>query len=134
MLSSAPIAAGGLASQPTTGPVVATGCEQLEVRDHSGGLPRRPRVLLLAYACNPEQGSEPGVGWNRAVEAARYCDTWVVCEEHRYGPPLRDYLRAHGPVPGLEFVYVPRPSWHRWVKLIPGLDYLSYNAWHRRVF
>jgi glycosyltransferase involved in cell wall biosynthesis len=29
------------------------------------------RVLLSAYACEPERGSEPGVGWSWAVELAR---------------------------------------------------------------
>jgi glycosyltransferase involved in cell wall biosynthesis len=92
-------------------------------------------VLLLAYACSPEHGSEPGVGWNRAVESARHCDTWVLCEEHRYGPPVRRYLDRHGPIPGLEFVFVPKDRrLQEWLKSVPGLEYLSYNLWQRRAY
>jgi hypothetical protein len=31
---------------------------------------RRLKVLISAYACEPGRGSEAGVGWNVAVEAA----------------------------------------------------------------
>lgn len=93
--------------------------------------PRRPRLLLSAYACDPEQGSEPGVGWNRAVQAARYCDTWVLCEEGRYGAAVRRYLADHGPIPGLEFVYVPRTAMQQWLGKLPGMRYVAYNGWQR---
>ncbi|MFO0928098.1 MAG: hypothetical protein U0736_13850 [Gemmataceae bacterium] len=92
---------------------------------------RRPRVLLSAYACGPDQGSEPGVGWNRALQAARYCDTWVLCEDGRYGAAVRRYLADHGPIPGLEFVYVPRTALQCRVGRVPGLSYLAYNRWQR---
>ncbi len=34
------------------------------------GEPRR--VLMVAYACGPDRGSEPGVGWHRALEMAKH--------------------------------------------------------------
>lgn len=36
------------------------------------------KLLLSAYACEPGLGSEPGVGWNSALEAARFHDVWVL--------------------------------------------------------
>lgn len=36
------------------------------------------RVLVSAYACEPGKGSEPGVGWNWALQAARVADEVVV--------------------------------------------------------
>lgn len=106
--------------------------DALAVRDRPTGKLRRPRVLLVAYACSPEQGSEPGVGWNRAIETARFCDTWVICEEHRYGPAVRRHLEAYGPIPGLNFVFVPKVTGLQWLRIVPGFDYLFYNAWQRR--
>lgn len=94
---------------------------------------RRPRVLLLAFSCLPDRGSEPGVGWNRAMQAAREFDTWVICREssaHEIG----QYLATHGAVDGLQFEFVPSPGWEQWLKKIPGLYYTSYNLWHRRAF
>src|SRR4051812_7400695 len=71
---------------------------------------RRPKLLMSAYACSPHRGSEPGVGWNRALLAASEFDTWVITEDATYGTAIRQYLKEHGPIDGLEFVYVRR-SW-----------------------
>ncbi len=108
--------------------------DSLTVQDFPGAAPRRPRVLLAAYACSPEYGSEPGVGWYRALTIARFCDTWVLCEEHEYGPALLRYLDAHGPIPGLEFVFVPKVAWLNWRGWVPGLKYVGYNHWQRRAY
>ncbi len=93
---------------------------------------RRPRLLMMAYCCSPYHGSEPGVGWNFAVQAARHCDTWVICEQHKFMPHIRRYLDAHGEVPGLRFVFVPERAWAAAAWRIPGMGYLSYNLWQRR--
>ena len=94
----------------------------------------RPRVLLLAYACNPLRGSESAVGWNRAVQTARYADTWVICEEHQSAADIARYQQHHGRVPGLHFEFVPRKRWEAFVCRIPGLFQLPHCLWHRRAF
>ena len=66
---------------------------------------------MSAYACHPDEGSEPGVGWNRALQAARDFDTWVITEDAKSGTAIRRYLQEHGPIPGLEFVYIPKSPW-----------------------
>ena len=38
----------------------------------------RPRVLLSAYACEPDQGSEPGVGWRWAAGLASRTELTVL--------------------------------------------------------
>jgi glycosyltransferase involved in cell wall biosynthesis len=38
----------------------------------------RPKVLMSAYACEPDRGSEPGVGWNWAMAMAEHADVTVV--------------------------------------------------------
>lgn len=98
------------------------------------GSPRRPRVLMVAYACSPEHGSEPGMGWNRALQAARYCDTWVICEKTKYGPLVQKYLDEKGAIPHLHFEMVPKGSLIRSLGRIPGLSYLGYNLWQKKVF
>lgn len=95
---------------------------------------RRPRVLLLAYACVPGTGSEGGVGWNRAIESARQFDTWVICEENWCGPAIRRHVEAHGAVPGLTVVFVPKSAIARVIAAVPGLYYVSYNLWQRLAY
>ncbi|AST06080.1 hypothetical protein AF2641_03890 [Anoxybacillus flavithermus] len=37
------------------------------------------KVLLSAYACEPNRGSEPGVGWNWAIELSKKgYEVWVL--------------------------------------------------------
>ena len=93
---------------------------------------RRPRVLQLAYCCDPYRGSEEGVGWNVAFEVAKHCDTWVICEEMKYAKSIRKFETEHGPIPGLQFVFVPEEFWAH-AMWATGLGYVSYNLWHRRV-
>lgn len=35
------------------------------------------KILLSAYACEPNKGSEPGVGWSWATEYAKQHQVWV---------------------------------------------------------
>ena len=96
---------------------------------------RRPRLLLMAYACSPMRGSESAVGWNRAVQAAKHFDTWVICEEHEFKPDIIKYLQDNGQVPGLNFVFVPMPRWQWSLGQAHGaLWYLMLNRWHRRAY
>ena len=39
------------------------------------------RVLVNAYACSPNMGSEPGMGWNWCVNLAKYCELFIITEE-----------------------------------------------------
>lgn len=94
--------------------------------------PRRPKVLLVAYACRPGAGSEAGVGWNRALETARHCDTWVICEQQWSEAPIRAHLEAEGPVRGLTFVFVPKSRFERAITRFGFLYYAAYNGWQRR--
>ena len=94
---------------------------------------RRPRLLMSAYACRPDQGSEPGVGWNRALQAAREFDTWVITEDATSGTAIRRYLREHGTIPGLEFVYIPKSPWVNRLRSRLGLFYVPLALlrwWH----
>ena len=36
------------------------------------------KVLVSAYACEPNKGSEPGVGWNIANAIAQEYEVWVL--------------------------------------------------------
>ena len=38
------------------------------------------RVLINSYACCPNMGSEPGMGWNWIVSLARYCELYIMTE------------------------------------------------------
>lgn len=75
---------------------------------------RRLRVLLSAYACEPGKGSEPGVGWNWVLQAARFHDVWVLTRSNNR-PAIEAALREQ-PMPDVHFVYHDLPRWARFWK------------------
>lgn len=40
------------------------------------------KVLLIAYACEPNKGSEPGVGWNWVISLSKYVNLTVITREN----------------------------------------------------
>ena len=71
-------------------------------------VPRRLKVLLSAYACEPGKGSEPEVGWQWALQMARFHDVTVLTRANNR-PAIEsalDLLRARQPLPN--FVYHDR--------------------------
>src|SRR5205085_1855514 len=81
------------------------------------------KVLMVAYACEPGQGSEPAVGWEWAHEAvAAGHEVWVITRRNNRGP----IEAALGPgSPKFEYVDLPRPF--LWAKRRTGhLGLLGY--------
>jgi glycosyltransferase involved in cell wall biosynthesis len=87
----------------------------------------RLRVLLSAYACEPDKGSEPGVGWNWVCQIARFHEVWVFTRTNN-----RKSIEAAlltNPLPTVHFVYVDLPLWVSfWKKGRRGI-YLYYYLW-----
>jgi glycosyltransferase involved in cell wall biosynthesis len=52
------------------------------------------RILLSAYACEPDKGSEPEVGYRALLAAARAHDVWVLTRANNI-PMLDKALAAH---------------------------------------
>ena len=83
------------------------------------------KVLISAYICAPNRGSEPGAGWNWSLAAAQDNDVWVITRESNR-PAIEAELAAH-PHPRLHFVYVELPPWGlRLKKGERGIRYFSY--------
>ena len=67
------------------------------------------KVLLSAYSCDPGKGSEPGVGWNSVLQAARFHDVWVLT--HNEGREGIAAAVAKEPLPNVHFFFLDLPSW-----------------------
>lgn len=37
-------------------------------------------ILINAYACSPNMGSEPGMAWNWCLNLAKYCELYIITE------------------------------------------------------
>jgi hypothetical protein len=69
------------------------------------------RVLVSAYACEPEKGSEPAVGWNMVGQIARFHEVWVITRANNQ-EPIEKAL-ATKPLPNVHWVYFDLPRWAR---------------------
>ncbi|MEL6581350.1 MAG: glycosyltransferase family 4 protein [Cyanobacteria bacterium J06621_12] len=67
------------------------------------------KILLSAYACKPNRGSEEGYGWNWAKSlAAMEHEVWVLTRRE-----CREFIEEQTkvePIPNLHFVYLKHPQ------------------------
>lgn len=91
----------------------------------------KPRLLLVAYCCSPNGGSEPAVGWTLARLASEHFRVTVLVEKRKFAAEIEEYLAEHGPLPDVTFEFVPEKWWAHgmWAA---GLGYVSYRWWHDR--
>lgn len=83
------------------------------------------RILLSAYACRPNMGSEPGVGWNLARAIAQHHPVWVLTRADNR--PFIEAELTQNPFPNLQFIYCDVPGskfWNRSTKTVHLHHYL----------
>lgn len=74
-----------------------------------------PKVLFVAYACEPGRGSEWGMSWNLIREIARTGPVWVIAhEDNRAG--MDAYLAQHSNELDVRVTYVALPRWLGWMR------------------
>lgn len=67
------------------------------------------KILISAYSCEPDKGSEPAVGWNQVIQAAREHDLWVITRANNR--PAVDQALALKPLPRVNWIFVDLPRW-----------------------
>lgn len=80
------------------------------------------KILLVAFSCQPGKGSEPGVGWNWALQMAKTQDVWVLTRAK-----MKPYIESEIPNElknTLHFLYAPSSKKLRKISI-----YFEYFAW-----
>ncbi len=90
------------------------------------------KILLSAYACEPNKGSEPGVGWNWAIELARMGHEVTVLTRANNQETIVAAMQRLEPLP-LTFVYFDLPHWMKWWKSGGRGVHLYYQLWQMGV-
>jgi glycosyltransferase involved in cell wall biosynthesis len=90
------------------------------------------KILLSAYACEPGQGSEEGVGWNMAVSIAQHHEVWVLTRTFSRAA-IETELACH-PVPNLHFIYFEPLGWSEDWKNTQGAVQLHYYLWQIQAY
>lgn len=65
---------------------------------------KKLKILISAYACEPDKGSEPFLGWRWSNEIAKHHEVWVITKENNR-PSIEAQLSQH-PNPNFHFIYV----------------------------
>lgn len=92
------------------------------------------KVLVSAYACSPQRGSEPGVGWGFVSALAQLHELWVITDSF-FTDELDGYLAAHPDLRRRIHVhYVPRVQHRRLERLWPPAYYWTYRRWHQDAY
>jgi glycosyltransferase involved in cell wall biosynthesis len=84
------------------------------------------KILLSAFACKPNSGSETGVGWRWATELAKQYEVVVITDVSRKSDIEAELLVR--PVKNLSFTYY-RPSILKKTELNSRTAQLLYIAW-----
>lgn len=96
---------------------------------------KRLKVLLGCYACDPNRGSEPGMGWNFAYNISKHHDVHAIVEEGEFKESLERFSRENPEaVRNITFHFVPRTHHERLRKIWPPSYYFFYRLWHKRAY
>ena len=90
------------------------------------------KILLSAYACEPGQGSEEGVGWNTIIEAAKKHRVWVLTRQC-YQVQIEHEL-AQSPIENVHFTYFDPLNWTEDWRNKQGAVQLHYYLWQIQAF
>lgn len=92
----------------------------------------RHRILLSAYACEPDKGSEPGVGWNWAIHLTEKYEVYVITRLNNKDI-IEQYL-AENPIEHVHFYYHDCSNIAKRLKKLPNGIFLYYKKWQKEVF
>lgn len=92
------------------------------------------KILLSAYSCEPDKGSERGLGWNVAFEVAKRHQVWVLTRPDESKEAIETEL-AKNPIPNLNFVYFTLPFWQDSMRFgQSGAMQLHYYLWQIQAY
>lgn len=80
----------------------------------------RLKIFVSVYACEPNLGSEIGVGWHWVLEMSKYFDLWVLTRESNRHT-IEPWIAAHPEYAHIHWLYYDWPKWARcWKKGVRG--------------
>lgn len=106
-----------------------------------GCAPKALRIVLVAYACDPSRGTEPGMGWAWAEAIAARGHTVELLtrpDRHNLSHIARRIEALGAAGENIRPHVVPVPAAPRWTRALPGglrgraEEFLAYDAWQRR--
>lgn len=86
------------------------------------------KIFVSAYACEPNEGSEIGVGWNWVLQMSKYFELWVLTRKSNQSN-IETWIAKHPEYESINFIYFDLPYYLRfWKKRLRGVR-TYYNIW-----
>ncbi len=92
------------------------------------------KILLSAYACEPDKGSEPGAGWHWGLYLAQLGHEVTVLTRENNREAIKAGMANFPELMHLRFEYYDTPVWIRFWKKWPLGIYLYYALWQIGAF
>ena len=90
-------------------------------------------ILLSAYACEPQKGSEPMVGWNHVLEYAKKGHCVHVITRTNNRPSIENYCGQNS-LEDVSFEYYDLPGWLVYLKKGKRGVYAYYLLWQIGIY
>ena len=98
-------------------------------------MPKKLKILVSAYACTPNKGSEPGMGWNFVMGLANFHELHVIVEKRKWEQPILEYLKVYPELKAnLRFYFIDKKRNKRLRKIWPPSYYWFYKKWQKKVY
>ena len=86
------------------------------------------KIFVSAYACEPNLGSEIGVGWHWVLQMSQYFELWVLTRKSNRSS-VEAWIAENPVYKNIHFIYFDLPYYLRfWKKGMRGVR-LYYNIW-----
>ncbi|KMQ52939.1 Glycosyltransferase [Chitinispirillum alkaliphilum] len=90
------------------------------------------KVLIQAYACSPDWGSEAGVGWNYINEIAAEYEVHAIVSKELNKNSIKRFLETNTLKKNIHFHYLPHSEHERALMQHQITYYLGYRMWQKR--
>ncbi|MBI5597204.1 MAG: glycosyltransferase [Elusimicrobia bacterium] len=91
---------------------------------------KRLKVLIVAYACTPGRGSEPGIGWSIAAGLHAHHDVWLLTRANER--PAIEAALSNEPLLRSRVIFVDLPAPVLALKKLSGTVLPYYMLWQHR--
>ena len=98
-------------------------------------MPQKIKILISAYACSPNKGSEPGMGWNFVSGLSKYYEVHAIVEKLKWEKPIIEYLKKNPELnKNLNFYFIEKKRNKKLRKIWPPSYYWYYRKWQLEAF
>tara|TARA_B100000989_G_scaffold298590_1_gene288627 strand:+ start:3865 stop:5103 length:1239 start_codon:yes stop_codon:yes gene_type:complete len=93
------------------------------------------KILISVYACSPNEGSEPGMGWNFVMELSNFHELHVIVEKRKWEHHIKNYIKKHPRlINRIKFYFIDKKRNKFLRKIWPPSYYWFYNFWQKEAF